>query len=71
MSVSILETLENALSNLDSVLGVKQRSLSIAIQQLDDSVILLQKGYSIDDDLTGLIDRYGCPADVPEYENEV
>jgi len=62
MSVSILEVLQNADYNIqhNGALGVM-----IAKDQLHNAVELLEKGYSLDDEVEPLLEQYG---DVDHYE---
>lgn len=62
MSVTILEALQNADYNLQNNghLGAM-----IAKQQVHNATILLEKGYSIDDDLDALLEPYENVDEVP------
>jgi len=51
---SVMEALENAEYNLTSGFGTK-----IALSQLRNAIALLQKGYSIDDDIEEIVSEYG------------
>ena len=65
MSVTILETLENADCNLqqDSMLG-----LAVAKSQIHNAVVLLRKGYDLEGtEVEPLLTRYVLVENVPEY----
>lgn len=62
MSVSILETLMNADINLQNV-GAFGRYL--ATIQLHNAVELLGKGYSLDEQVEPLLEKYGDVESVP------
>jgi hypothetical protein len=63
MSVTVLEALQNADFNLtnNGALGAM-----LAKDQLHNSAILLEKGYSIHDEVEPLLDEYGDVENVPE-----
>lgn len=65
MSVSILEALQNADYNItnNGVLGA-----NIAKRQLHNAVTLLEKGYSLDDEVEPLLEQYGEVDSVPDKE---
>lgn len=68
MAVTILEALQNARYNLIDNRGVGL-AWSIGKEQLDNAMILLEKGYSIDDLVEPLIDEYGDAKSVPDKTN--
>lgn len=63
MSVTILEALQNADFNIqrNGAIGA-----SIAKGQLHNAVVLLEKGYTIDDEVEPLLEQYGDVESVPE-----
>lgn len=65
MSVTILEALQNANYNLQNNGHV---GLMLAKQQLKNAVVLLGKGYSIDDEVEPLLEKYGDIEYVPEKQ---
>jgi len=65
MAVSILEALQNANYNLNNN---GQLGVMIAKEQLKNAVTLLQKGYSIDEEVELLIEKYGTVDNVPDTE---
>lgn len=67
MSVSILEALENAEINIESN---NPFALQIAIHQLYNARVLLEKGYSVNDQVEPLLEKYGNVESVPEKESE-
>lgn len=63
MSVSILEALQNADYNLQNNGSF---GLGIAKMQVHNATTLLEKGYSVYDDLDSLLEPYDTVEDVPE-----
>lgn len=63
MSVTILEALQNADFNIqrNGAIGA-----SIAKGQLHNAVVLLEKGYTLDDEVEPLLEQYGNVESVPE-----
>jgi len=66
MSVTILEALMNAEFNLCQ--GVPGIQHVLGKDQLHNAVTLLEKGYSLDDEVEPLLEQYGAVGDVPEKE---
>lgn len=67
MAVTILEALQNARCNLIDNRGVGV-AWSIGKMQLDNAIILLEKGYSIDDLVDPLLDEHGDAILVPNKQ---
>lgn len=65
MSVTILETLENAKYNLDNVARMPML-LPLVKEQLHNAIELLNKGYDIFDEVDPLLEEYGSVEEVPE-----
>ena len=65
MSVTILEALRNANYNIQID---RKWALNITKAQLNNAVTLLNKGYSIDDEVEPLIEKYGDIDNVPNKE---
>lgn len=63
MSVTILEALQNANYNIQNNNPV---GLFFAKGQLNNAVVLLEKGYSLDDEVEPLLEKYGDVNSVPE-----
>jgi len=61
---TILEALENARYNLKN--GVLPIQTKIGINQLDNAIALLEKGYEPYDDIEKLINKYGSIEKIPE-----
>ncbi len=68
MSVSILEALLNANNNIDNVAKMLML-LPLVKEQLNNATTLLEKGYSIHDEVEPLLEKYGIVENVPEKEN--
>lgn len=68
MSVSILEALLNANNNIDNVAKMPML-LPLVKEQLNNATTLLEKGYSIHDEVEPLLEKYGIVENVPEKEN--
>jgi hypothetical protein len=67
MAVTILEALQNARHNFQSA-AFMPVMLPIANEQLNNAVVLLEKGYDIDTEVEPLLEEYGSVEDVPEKE---
>lgn len=65
MAVTILESLRNANYNLKDPVGSSTIGVIIAKLQLNNAVILLEKGYDLNDEVEPLLERYGNVKDVP------
>jgi len=65
MSVTILEGLQNAECNLNNVRMLGLAIVPLAKDQLHNAIVLLEKGYSIDDEVEPLLEEYGTVEDVP------
>jgi hypothetical protein len=68
MSVTILEALQNAGCNLDNMSIIGLTLLPIVKEQLHNATTLLEKGYSIYDEVEPLLEKYGSVENVPEKE---
>ena len=71
MSTSILELLENVEYNQTNVLKkptLAQTLLPLAVNQLRTAIVLLEKGYPQDVDVSSLLEQYGNDVNaVPDY----
>ena len=68
MAVSILEALQNAKMNLKNVRVIGTVIIPLIQSQLDNAVGLLEKGYSIDEEVEPLLEEFGSIDNVPEKE---
>jgi len=68
MAVTILEALQNANMNLDNVAVLGTRLVPLVKSQLNNAVVLLEKGYSLEDEVEPLLEKYGDVDNVPEKE---
>ena len=68
MSVTILETLQNAEYNIDNVSKIGLEMLYMVKGQIHTATTLLEKGYGIYDDAESLLEQYGDVENVPEKE---
>ena len=66
MSVTVLEGLMNADMNLDNLKMLGMALLPLVKGQLHNAVTLLEKGYSIDDEVEPLLEKYGDVESVPD-----
>lgn len=66
MSVSILEALQNVNYNLDNCIKGLPMLLPLVKDQLNNAVILLEKGYGIYEQVEPLLEKYGDVESVPE-----
>jgi len=65
---TILESLENAKYNLDNIPKAGSFAIPIIKEQLQNSIILLEKGYPIHTDMDKLLDKYPDLTKAPEHE---
>ena len=65
MAVTILEALQNAQCNINQ-LHKGPVSLVMAKEQLSNAVTLLEKGYSIDDEVEPILEKYGSADKAPD-----
>ena len=68
MAVTILEALQNANYNLDNVQKIGLALLPLAKKQLNNAVVLLEKGYRLYDEVEPLLEKYGDVDSVPEKQ---
>ena len=68
MAVTILEALECANINLDNLGVLGMRLLPLVKGQLNNAVVLLNKGYSLEDLVEPLLEKYGTVEDVPDKD---
>lgn len=68
MSITILEALQNAQFNLveQKIPGISDR---IGAAQLNNAIILLEKGYGANEEVDPLLNQYGSAENVP-YKTE-
>jgi len=66
MSVSIFEALQNADYNLNNNGALGSR---LARDQLHNAVVLLGKGYDVEDQVEPLLEKYGDVEFVPETDS--
>ena len=69
MAVTILEALENANYNLDNVTRLGMVILPLVKEQLNNAVVLLEKGYGLYEKVEPLLEKYGNVDNVPEKES--
>lgn len=67
MAVTILEALQNADYNIQNngAMGIL-----LAKSQLHNAVTLLEKGYSLYDEVEPLLEKYGKVENVPDNEDD-
>ena len=65
MSVSIMECLQNAKYNLDGAIKMPML-MPMVKEQLNNAIELLDKGYSLSDEVEPLVEKYGSVENVPE-----
>ena len=68
MSVTVIEALENAEINLTNFNRVGGAIIFIAQEQLHNAIVLLNKGYGIDDEVEPLLRQYVDVENVPDKE---
>lgn len=70
MAVTILEALQNANYNIDNVRTLGMALLPLVKDQLNNAVVLLEKGYNLYDEVEPLLEKYGEVDNVPECEED-
>jgi hypothetical protein len=70
MSVSILEGLQNTNINLDNLKTMGMAFLPLVKEQLNNAVVLLEKGYSLETQIEPLLEEYGDVNNVPRFDHE-
>jgi len=70
MAVTILQALQNANYNLDNVKKLGMALLPLVKDQLNNAVVLLEKGYSIDTEVEPILEEYGNVDSVPEKDGD-
>jgi len=68
MSVTILEALQNANYNLDNLKLMGMGFLPMVKSQLNNGVVLLEKGYNLYDEVEPLLEKYGDVDNVPDLD---
>ena len=66
MSVTILEALQGANHNLDNIMAIGIEILPLIKDQLNNAVTLLEKDYSLYDEIEPLLEEYGNVESVPD-----
>ena len=66
MAVTILEALQNAKANLDNFNAIGTAILPMVKSQLNNAIVLLEKGYSIYETVEPLLEKYGDVENVPD-----
>ena len=70
MAVSMLEALQNARYNLETIQKTRMiQLLPMALEQLKNGVELLDKGYPIGQTVEPLLEKYGSIENVPDRED--
>ena len=67
MSATILEKLQNAQINIETSTSF---TTAIAKKQLNNAIILLEKGYGVDEEIKPFLEKYGDVEKVPENEKD-
>jgi len=65
---TILEALENAKYNLSNISRVGIAIIPLINSQLENSIILLEKGYPVHTEMDNLLERYPDLNNAPDYE---
>ena len=66
MAVTILEALQNANYNLDNVKRMGMAFIPMVKGQLNNAVVLLEKGYDLYDEVEPLLEEFGDVDNVPD-----
>ena len=70
MAVTILEALQNANHNLDNVKYMGMAFIPIVKGQLNNAVVLLEKGYDLHDEVEPLLEEFGDVDSVPDKNEQ-
>lgn len=70
MAVTILEALQNANYNLDNVKYMGVALVPIIKGQLNNAVVLLEKGYDLYDEVEPLLEEFGDVDNVPDKNQD-
>tara|TARA_R110000851_G_scaffold56073_3_gene131227 strand:- start:21741 stop:21944 length:204 start_codon:yes stop_codon:yes gene_type:complete len=65
MAVTILEALQNANCNLENMKSLGMAIMPLVQGQLNNAVVLLEKGYDLNDEVEPLLEEYGDVESVP------
>ena len=68
MAVTILEALQNANHNLGNVKHLGVAFVPFVESQLNNAVVLLEKGYNLHDEVEPLLEQYGDVDNVPNKD---
>ena len=68
MAVTILEALQNANHNLGNVKHLGVAFVPMVESQLNNAVVLLEKGYNLHDEVEPLLEQYGDVDNVPNKD---
>ena len=66
MAVTILEALQNAKANLDNFHAIGTAILPMVKSQINNATVLLEKGYSIYEEVEPLLEKHGDVENVPD-----
>ena len=70
MAVTILEALQNANHNLGNVKHLGVAFIPFVESQLNNAVVLLEKGYDLYDEVEPLLEEFGDVDSVPDKNEE-
>lgn len=68
MAVTILEALQNANYNIDNIKFMGTSLIPLVKSQLNNAVVLLEKGYPLEQEVEPLLEEFGEVENVPEKE---
>lgn len=66
MAVTILEALQNANHNIDNIKFMGTALIPLVKRQLNNAVVLLEKGYPLDQEVEPLLEEFGDVENVPD-----
>ena len=69
MAVTILEALQNANHNIDNIKFMGTALIPLVKNQLNNAVLLLEKGYPITQEVEPLLEEFGDVENVPYNED--
>jgi len=66
MAVTILEALQNANHNIDNIKFMGTALIPLVKGQLNNAVVLLEKGYPLEQEVEPLLEEFGDVENVPD-----
>lgn len=68
---TVLECLQNARYNIENVTKLGLALLPLALNQFDNAIAFLEKGYPVSYEMDDLLDEYEDLTNLPEYDSKI